>query len=341
MQTQPVDSKPLPPVEQVRPGLWSIPVPLPIVLRYVFVYAFETDRGPLHRRRGVEHRRRVRRAERRAQRGRLRHRRRPGCHGHAHPPRPLRARGSHPRDLGRLDRAAPGRRRADPRPLRGARRPARAHGRVAPPARSAGRARSKTLRNASMPARQFVEFATPDVLLEDGERPDIPGWDAHRGVDARATRPATSASGSRATSSCSRATACSRASRPNVNLNPQTGDDPLGDYLRSLERLGTYDARRAPRPRVALREPPRSNARAARAPRAAIPRGDRGDPRRLPHRVGDHAAHGVVATVGRRRQVHSSLRYRRGDGTPAHAGSAAASCVRSSANRPAGSSSSD
>jgi glyoxylase-like metal-dependent hydrolase (beta-lactamase superfamily II) len=38
-------TKPLPPVEQVRPGLWSIPVPLPIPLRYVFVYAFETDKG--------------------------------------------------------------------------------------------------------------------------------------------------------------------------------------------------------------------------------------------------------------------------------------------------------
>src|SRR6476659_7198205 len=36
----------LPPVEQVRPGLWSIPVPLPMnSLRYVLVYAFETDRG--------------------------------------------------------------------------------------------------------------------------------------------------------------------------------------------------------------------------------------------------------------------------------------------------------
>src|ERR1044071_7449347 len=38
---------PLPPVERVRPGVWSIPVPLPNnSLRYVFVYAFETDRGP-------------------------------------------------------------------------------------------------------------------------------------------------------------------------------------------------------------------------------------------------------------------------------------------------------
>ena len=39
-------SKPFPPVAQVRPGLWSIPVPLPIPLRYVLVYAFETERGP-------------------------------------------------------------------------------------------------------------------------------------------------------------------------------------------------------------------------------------------------------------------------------------------------------
>ena len=36
----------LPPVEQVRPGLWSIPVPLPAnPLRYVLVYAFETRGG--------------------------------------------------------------------------------------------------------------------------------------------------------------------------------------------------------------------------------------------------------------------------------------------------------
>ena len=38
---------PFPGVEKVRPGLWSIPVPLPNnSLRYVLVYLFETDRGP-------------------------------------------------------------------------------------------------------------------------------------------------------------------------------------------------------------------------------------------------------------------------------------------------------
>jgi glyoxylase-like metal-dependent hydrolase (beta-lactamase superfamily II) len=33
-------------VERLRPGLWTIPVPLPNnSLRYVFVYLFETERG--------------------------------------------------------------------------------------------------------------------------------------------------------------------------------------------------------------------------------------------------------------------------------------------------------
>ena len=36
----------LPPVEQVRPGLWSIPVPIPNnPLRYVLVYALELGGG--------------------------------------------------------------------------------------------------------------------------------------------------------------------------------------------------------------------------------------------------------------------------------------------------------
>ena len=40
------DAGELPPVEQVRPGLWSIPVPIPNnPLRYVLVYALELDSG--------------------------------------------------------------------------------------------------------------------------------------------------------------------------------------------------------------------------------------------------------------------------------------------------------
>lgn len=40
------DRNVLPPVEQVRPGLWSVPVPIPNnPLRYVLVYLFELDNG--------------------------------------------------------------------------------------------------------------------------------------------------------------------------------------------------------------------------------------------------------------------------------------------------------
>ncbi len=40
------DQKVMPPVEEVRPGLWSIPVPIPDnPLRYVLVYALELDGG--------------------------------------------------------------------------------------------------------------------------------------------------------------------------------------------------------------------------------------------------------------------------------------------------------
>jgi len=46
MQRAAWDAKVLPEVERVRPGLWSIPVPIPNnPLRYVLVYAFELDNG--------------------------------------------------------------------------------------------------------------------------------------------------------------------------------------------------------------------------------------------------------------------------------------------------------
>ena len=46
LQKEAWDLQVMPPVELVRPGLWSIPVPIPNnPLRYVLVYAFELDDG--------------------------------------------------------------------------------------------------------------------------------------------------------------------------------------------------------------------------------------------------------------------------------------------------------
>src|SRR5581483_9667472 len=136
-------------LERVRPGLWSIPVPIPNnPLRYVLVYAFETDAGvylvdagwntddayetlvaglsavgaSIGDVRGV-------------------------MVTHIHPDHY-----DHPDEL--LTRVAAILRQWG-----------------APADEIEG------LTYASMPVRQFVSLVKPDVLLEDGDKPEVPGWD--------------------------------------------------------------------------------------------------------------------------------------------------------------------
>jgi len=241
--TAPAPTKPLPPVEQVRPGLWSIPVPLPIPLRYVFVYGFETERGVYivdagwntdeayealdaglaHAGASMTDVRGVMvthiHPDHYGLAGRVRETSDAWIALHPADAALIHDRYEDPDDL--LERMAASLRRLG-----------------APPEELA------QLRDASMPVRPLVELATPDVLMEDGDRPDIPGWDLtalwtpghspghlcfweapHRLM---------------LTGDC----VLPRIT-PNVNLNPQTGPDPLGDYLRSLERLADFDAEEA------------------------------------------------------------------------------------------------
>ncbi len=80
-----------PPVEQVRPGLWSIPVPIPAnPLRYVLVYAFELDSGVALVDAGWNTDDAWTALDQRPDRRRRLHHRRPGRSRHPHPPRPLR-----------------------------------------------------------------------------------------------------------------------------------------------------------------------------------------------------------------------------------------------------------
>src|SRR6476620_5595283 len=244
MQTKPVESKPLPPVEQVRPGLWSIPVPLPIMLRYVLVYAFETDRGPFIVDAGwntdvaydslgaglneagfdmadvqgvmVTHIH----PDHYGLAGRIRDTSGAWIALHPADAALIHDRYEEPHDL--LERMGGWLRRL-----------------------GAPASEIEDLRTASMPAREFVEFAKPDVLLEDGDKPDMPGWDltavwtpGHSPGHLCFWEPRNKLM---LTGDC----VLPRIT-PNVNLNPQTSDDPLGDYLRSLERLGTYDAEGLP-----------------------------------------------------------------------------------------------
>jgi glyoxylase-like metal-dependent hydrolase (beta-lactamase superfamily II) len=103
----------------------------------------------------------------------------------------------------------------------------------------------ETLRNASMPVRPFVENARPDVLLEDGDRPDVPGWDL-RAIWTPGHSPGHLCFWEPANEVMLTGDCVLPRITPNVNLNPQAGDNPLGDYLESLARLSTYEGNALP-----------------------------------------------------------------------------------------------
>jgi glyoxylase-like metal-dependent hydrolase (beta-lactamase superfamily II) len=239
MATPAATSEPqLPPVERICPGLWSIPVPLPIVLRYVFVYAFETDRGPyivdagwntdeafeglsaglaeagfaIGDVRGVMvthiH------PDHYGLAGRIRETSGAWIALHPRDAALIHDRYEEPEDL--LERMGAWLRRLG-----------------APPAEI------ETLRNASMPVRPFVEFAQPDVLLEDGDRPEIPGWDV-TAIWTPGHSPGHLCFWEAANQLMLTGDCVLPRITPLINLNPQAGFNPLGDYLESLMRLGGY-----------------------------------------------------------------------------------------------------
>ena len=91
-----------------------------------------------------------------------------------------------------------------------------------------------------MPVRGFVDTVEPDVLLEDGARPDLPGWDL-----VSIWTPGHSP-GHLCFASAERRLLMSgdhvlpRIS-PNIGLQPQAAGPPLAAYLRSLELVAAYD----------------------------------------------------------------------------------------------------
>ena len=123
-------------------------------------------------------------------------------------------------------------------------RPARADGHHVAPARRA-RGEMEELQNASMPVRALRRRRQPDVLLEDGDEPDMPGWDlsaiwtpGHSPGHLCFWEPANQLM---LTGDC----VLPRIT-PNVNLPPAGRRRPARRLPRSLEKLGTYDAEGSP-----------------------------------------------------------------------------------------------
>ena len=231
---------PFPDVEKVRPGLWSIPVPLPNnSLRYVLVYVFETDRGPYLMDAGWN----TDDAFAALQSGLTE----VGCDvadvqgvmvTHIHPDhyglagRIREASGAwislHPADAELIHD-----RYDEPDDLLD---------RVAVALRQMGAPSEELepLRNAAMPVRPLVDPVVPDVLLEDGAQPEVPGWDltaiwtpghSPGHLCFYEARNELMLSGDHVLPRIT----------PNIPFHPQAGANPLGDYLNSLDKLEPYE----------------------------------------------------------------------------------------------------
>lgn len=239
-ESRPQPRTPLPPVEQVRPGLWSIPVPIPNnPLHYVLVYAFDTDRGPYLVDAGWNTDEsyaalccgldRMGSSVRDVQGVLV---------THIHPDHfGLAGRiredsgawvGMHAADIELFEG-----RYVETEPLLDA---------VNATLRMAGAPADEigALQRASMPVLPLVVPTVPDVVLDDGFRPDIPGWN----VQAVWTPGHTP--GHLCFVEPDRRVLLSGDHvlpriTPNVSLLDEEGVDPLGDFLRSLAKVGQCD----------------------------------------------------------------------------------------------------
>jgi glyoxylase-like metal-dependent hydrolase (beta-lactamase superfamily II) len=230
---------PFPPVEKVRPGLWSIPVPLPNnSLRYVLVYLFETDRGPYLVDSGwntdeafealrsgmadagcdiadtqgvmVTHIH----PDHYGLAGRIREHSGAWVALHPADAELIHDRYEEPGDL--LQRVATALRRMG-----------------APPEEL------ESLQNAAMPVLPFVDSVEPDVLLEDGARPEVPGWDV-TAIWTPGHSPGHLCFYEGGLQLMLSGDHVLPRITPNIPYHPQAGANPLGQYLDSLDKLDPY-----------------------------------------------------------------------------------------------------
>ncbi len=234
-------SGPLPPVERVRPGLWSVPVPLPNnSLRYVFVYVFETDRGPFlidagwntdeafaALSAGMQHLG----SDVSEVQGVMVTHIHPDHYGLAGRIREVSGAwiALHPADAALIHD-----RYEEPADL--LQRVGAMLRRMGAPDEELG-----SLQNASMPVLPFVESVKPDVLMEDGDKPEVPGWDL-AAIWTPGHSPGHLCFWESGNALMLSGDHVLPRITPNIPFHPQAGTDPLGDYLRSLEKLEAYDA---------------------------------------------------------------------------------------------------
>jgi glyoxylase-like metal-dependent hydrolase (beta-lactamase superfamily II) len=229
----------LPPAEPVRPGLWSLPVPIPASpLRYVLTYAFEVPGGVVVVDPGwnapesfaaLEAGLAAMGAALTDVRGVLVTHLHPDHYGLAGRVRELSGAwvALHPADAALVyERYEQVDDLLD---------------RIAEWLRDAGAPASEVvaMRDASMAVRSVVVVAPPDVLLSDGDRPDVPGWQLVA-IHTPGHTPGHLCFYEERTGLLLSGDHVLPRITANVSIHPQSGSDPLGDYLASLERLRKY-----------------------------------------------------------------------------------------------------
>ncbi len=226
----------LPPVERVRPGLWSIPVPMPDnPLRYVLVYLFELDNGVAMVDAGWN----TDEAWQALNDGLAE------AGGSVSDVQAVVVTHIHPDHYGLAGRV---------RDVSGAwvgLHPADAallQGRYVETdelirrmdlllAESGVPEDQRTdLANASMNVRTLVDMAPPDVLLEDDQKVDLPGWDL-RTVWTPGHSPGHICLYSDEHRLLLSGDHVLPRITPNISFHSQQDANPLGDYLQSLDRM--------------------------------------------------------------------------------------------------------
>jgi glyoxylase-like metal-dependent hydrolase (beta-lactamase superfamily II) len=234
--------RPFPPVERVRPGLWSVPVPIPNnPLRYVLVYVFETDRGPYLVDAGWStddaYQTLVAGLDEAGfaigdVQGVLVTHIHPDHYGLAG--RIREASGAwialHPADAALIESRY--------------HEPANLIELMGSMLRRDGAPAEEILQlqQASMPVRSFVWAVTPDVLMEDGDRPEVPGWDL-TAIWTPGHSPGHLCFYEAGHQLMLSGDHVLPRITPNISFHPQAGPNPLGDFLTSLDRVATYETR--------------------------------------------------------------------------------------------------
>ena len=95
------------------------------------------------------------------------------------------------------------------------------------------------LQSASMPVRGYVDACVPDVLLEDGAKPEVAGWDL-TAIWTPGHSPGHLCFWEDSHRLLMSGDHVLPRITPNVSFHPQAGPNPLGEFLDSLRKLESY-----------------------------------------------------------------------------------------------------